>query len=289
MKKLLPLAIFLLAGCYAPLNNSGVSTNKAWLEIPAKKTTFEGNQYDSCYQFQVHFIPAEAEVALEGQKTCIDSCCWRSEQEEITWDFNKDFEKNLRFYGRAEQYTPAKITLKITHSNLLNTTAVHVSPRGAIRPNGNVKLKQKTVENPARLAQIEAQARQLQARHNAWLADQQIGSDQDFHFSQEKTLRQQAQTLVQRTQATAIDNYFYQVNLTYRKKGYIFLVSERIYKAAPLADGSYQVTCYAKVQTGSSANQLTKRTLSCGVWNANLNTETVSPADARARQIKAQS
>ena len=268
MKKLLPLAIFLFAGCYAPLNNSGVSTNKAWLEIPAKKMAFDGKQYDSCYQFRVHFVPAEAQAALLGQKTCIDSCCWRSEQEEVVWDLNKDFEQNLRYYGRAEKYTPDKITLKVTHSNLLNITAVHVSPRGAIRPNGAVKLKHKTVENPARLAQIEAQARRLQAKHNALLADRQ--------------------DLVQHSQATVIDQYFYHVNLNYRKKGYIFLVSERIYKAAPLADGSYRVACYAKAQTGSSAEQLSSRTISCGTWKADLVNNKVSPLDARARQMQAQ-
>ncbi len=288
MKKLLPLAIFLFAGCYAPLNNSGVSTNKAWLEIPAKKMAFDGKQYDSCYQFRVHFVPAEAQAALLGQKTCIDSCCWRSDQEEIVWDLNKDFEQNLHYYGRAEQYTPAQITLKITHSNLLNTTAVHVSPRGAISPNGTVKLKHKTVENPARLAQIEAQARQLQARHNALLADRQIDGNQDFTASQEMSLRKQAQDLVHRSQATVIDQYFYQVNLKYRQKGYIFLVSERIYKAAPLADGFYRVACYAKVQTGPAADQLSPRTISCGIWKADLTNTTVTAMDARARQIKAQ-
>lgn len=285
MKKLLFLAILFLSGCYAPLNNSGVSTNKAWLDIPAKKTNFEGKQYDSCYQFNVHFVPAEAEAALDGQTTCIHSCCWRSDQTEITWDFNKDFEKNLRFYGRAERYSPDKITLQITHSNLLNTTAVHVSPRGAIRANGTVKLKHKTVENPARLAQIESQARQLQARHNAWLQDQQIQEETDADVPSSESL-QRAKNLVQRAQATKIDHYFYQVNQDYRKKGYVFLVSQRIYQAAPLADGTYRVACYAKVQSGSSADQLQNRTLSCGVWKADLAQETVSPLDARARQIK---
>ncbi|MBR3632220.1 MAG: hypothetical protein IKN49_04080 [Elusimicrobiaceae bacterium] len=285
MKKFLFLAILFLSGCYAPLNNSGVSTNKSWLEIPAKKTNFEGKQYDSCYQFKVHFVPAEAEAALDGQKACIHSCCWRSDQSEIVWDFNKDFEKNLRFYGRAERYTPEKITLQITHSNLLNTTAVHVSPRGAISANGTVKLKHKTVENPARLAQIESQARQLQARRNAWLSDQQIEEDTTAEFPSEAAL-QRAKNLVQRAQETKIDRYFYQVNQEYRKKGYIFLVSQRIYQAAPLADGTYRVACYAKVQSGASADQLENRTLSCGVWRADTTQETVSPLDARARQIK---
>ena len=76
MKKLLHLAIILCAaGCYAPLNNSGVSTNKAWLEIPVKKTDFDGKQFDSCYQFKVHFVPADAAAQLDMRQVCIDSCC----------------------------------------------------------------------------------------------------------------------------------------------------------------------------------------------------------------------
>ena len=125
MKKALLLATVLLtAGCYAPLNNSGVTTNKAWLDIAAKKTDFQGKQYDSCYQFRLKFAPQQAATQLDLQDTCISACCWRSDKEEVVLDLNKNFEKNLKLYGRAEKYSPAKITLKVTHSNLLNTSAV---------------------------------------------------------------------------------------------------------------------------------------------------------------------
>ena len=273
-----------LAGCYAPLNNSGISTNKAWLDIPAKKVDFQGKQYDACYQFRLHFVPAEAAAQLDLQDNCIDACCWRSDKEEVVLDLNKNFEQNLQFYGRAEKYTPDKITLKITHSNLLNTSAVHVSPRGAISANGTIHLKVQTVEDPARLAQLESQARQRVNRYEP----QETESEHTRTLqAQEEALRKQrAQDLLQQQEGVRIDRYFYQMNQTYRQKGYIFLISRRLYQAAALPDGSYQVSCHALVQTGTQPEQLRNRSLSCGVWKVNLSEQSVSPTDSVARKIK---
>ena len=286
MKNFILLAICLcLTACYAPLNNSGIATNKSWLEIPAKKTDFDGKQYDACYQFRLQFVPAEASAVLDLRQTCIDACCWRSEKEEIVLDFNKDFDKNLAFYGRAQKFTPDKITLKITHSNLLNISAVHVTPRGAIKANGLVKLKYKTVEDPARLAQIEEQARQEQTHLNALQADLQ---NQQFRQTQAQLRRRRAIELVQQTCATQIDQYFYLIDKDYRNKNYVFFVSQRLYEATPLPNGSYQVTCHAQIRSGADPQQLDNRSLSCGVWKADLSTQTVTAQDSVARKIKAQ-
>ena len=290
MKKILLLAICLsVASCYAPLNNSGFSTNKAWLEIPAKKTNFDGTPYDICYQFNLNLIPASVPAELDLQETCLSKCCWHSEKEEVVLDFNKNFEENLQFYGQAEQYTPAKVTLKVTYSPLLNITAVHVSPRGAVKPDGTLKLKHQTVEDPARLAQLEEQARQdreayiAQAEHAA-----QAAARAAANARRQAEKQQRAIELVQLSEASRIDNYFYLIDKDYRQKGYIFLVSRRLYAATPLPDGSYQVTCHAQVQSGKEATQLQNRSLSCGTWKADLTTEKVMPADSVSRQIKAQ-
>ncbi len=288
MKKALLLATFLtMAGCYTPLNNSGVATNKAWLDIAAKKTDFQGKQYDSCYQFRLKVVPEQAAAQLDLQESCIESCCWRSDKDEVVLDFNKNFEKNLQFYGRAEKYSPAKITLKVTHASWLNTSAVHVTPRGAIKSNGLVKLKAEVVENPARLAQVESQARRLQTQRNAWLADQKIIEDIPADVPDPQAQRR-AQQLVQQKQGTNIDQYFYQMNKTYQQKGYIFLVSQRIYKAGALSDGTYRVACHAQVQSGTQPDQLQNRSVSCGVWTADLSGGTVTPQDSIARKIKMQ-
>ena len=286
MKKLFLLATTLcLAACYAPLNNSGVNTTKAWLDIPAKKTDFEGKQYDSCYQFRLRFVPTDAQEQLDLSDTCIDRCCWRSDKDEVVLDFNKNFERNLKFYGRATKYTPEKIALKVTHSNLVNTSGVKISPRGAISANGTVKLKTKTVENPQRLAQLQKQSRGQQARYNAWRADTQL-PDEDEEAEILSRGQQRAQELVQRRESANIDHYFYELDKKYKQQGYVYIIGERFYTAALLADGTYRVACQAHVQTGASAAALRSRTVSCGVWSADLDRGTVAPQDGTARQIK---
>ena len=287
MKKTLLLAIALCAcGCYAPLNNSGLSTNKAWLEIPAKKTNFDGKTYDICYQFNLRFVPAEASAQLDLQRECVDFCCWLSEREEVVLYFNKNFEENLSFYGRAEKYTPNQVTLRMTYSPLLNTAAVHVTPRGAVNPDGTLKLKHQLTEDPARLAQLEEQSRRAETLRAARLSD----PPEDMGWSKEEQTgaRARAIDLVQRQQSSRIDSYFYLLDKQYRQKGYVFLISRRIYAAAPLPDGNYQVTCHAQVQTGVDAQNLQNRTLSCGTWKANPSAGTVTAQDSVARKIKAQ-
>lgn len=278
-----------LAGCYTPLNNSGVATTKAWLDIPAKKTDFNGKQYDSCYQFRLRFSPQDAAADLDLRASCVDACCWRSDKEEVTLDFNKNFEKNLKYFGRADKYTPGQITLKVGHSSLLNTTSVKVSPRGAVSQNGTVKLKRQTVEDPVRLAQIENEARKLQARRNAWLADREIFEEQTPSApAEDPAAQQRAQELVQRAEGTKIDRYFYELDKTYKKKGYVFLLSRRIYSARAVEENVYRVVCRAKVQSGARADNLKNRDVSCGVWRADLAAQTVAPQDGTARRIKTQ-
>ncbi len=276
-----------LAGCYAPLNNSGVSTTKAWLDIPAKKTDFDGKQFDSCYQFRLNFVPADAAAQLDLQDVCIDKCCWRSEKDEVVLDFNKTYEKNLKFYGRADKYTPGKITLKVSHSNLVNTTSVKVTPHGAISANGTLKLKRQTTEDPVRLAEIEDQSRRLLAMRNARLAEQQW-QEESATTAEDPAAKRRAQNLVQRLEGNRIDRYFYNLDKTYKKKGYIFLLSQRLYSATPTAEHTYRVACRAKAQSGATANSLKNRTISCGVWTADLAAGTVTPSDGTARRIKAQ-
>lgn len=291
MKKafLLATAVWICAGCYTPLNNSGVATTKAWLDIPAKKTDFKGTQFDSCYQFRLHFVPAEAEATLDPRQSCLDACCWRSDKDEVVLDFNKDFEKNLKYYGRADKYTPGKITLKVSHSSLLNTTGVKVSPRGAISPNGTVRLKKQTVEDPVRLAQIEDQSRQMLARRNAWLAERNIAQEEFAAAEGEDPAAQhRAQELVQSKEGARIDRYFYGLDKTYKQKGYVFLISQRLYSARLTGENTYSVSCRAKVQSGADAEHLKNRTVSCGIWKADLAQKKVAPADATARKIKTQ-
>jgi len=299
MKKVIGFAILagVLAGCYTPLNNSGVATTKPWLEIPAKRVDFSGKQYDSCYRFDLRFWPPEAAERLDLQQTCLSACCWRSDKEEVTLDFNKNFEHDLAAYGRARKYNPGQITLKVNHANWLNTTRVTISPRRSITTNGLVKLSYKEYDNPARLAQLEVQARQAAqaAAQQVTTEVQQTQPPAVTKPTKPKTVKPSsgalpalvsvhpAQTLLQRIAGPKIDSYFYQMNKRYHKQGAVFLLSERLLYPQVTDTDTYLVSCLAKARTGLDSAHLQASTFPCGQWLVNINTQTVTPYDSRAK------
>lgn len=294
MKKTLcgAILIFLLGGCYTPINNSGVATTKPWLEVSGKKTGFDGKQYDSCYRFNVRFWPQEAAENIDLKDACISACCWRADKEEITLDFNKNFEADLAIHGRARKYSPAKITFTVSHSNLVNTTKVTVFPKGAVSNNGLVKLSYKEYENPARLAQIATNAQTLANANSVTSALQE--EPQSVKQRAVKTPKKSsvpkaadtAKALVQRQAGAKIDNFFYHMNKTYKQQGAVFLISERILHARAVAEPDvYTVSCQAKARTGIDVQNLRASTFSCGLWTVNVTAGTVEPDDKRARLI----
>lgn len=290
MKKVIYCATFalLVTGCYTPLNNSGVATTKPWLEISGRKNDFEGKQYDSCYRFNVRFWPQEAADTLNLQESCITSCCWRSDKEEVTLDFNKNFEKDLARYGYARKYTPGKITLKVNHANWLNTTRVSVSPKNVISNSGLIKLSYKTYDNPARIAQLEKRAQtptvkstvSTPARTPKTTAKKTVSAT-----TATKNLNSPAKTLVQRVAGTRIDSYFYDMNKRYNKQGAVFLLSERLLYVQPAGENLAIVSCMAKARTGLNAEHLNAATFPCGQWLVDTSSETVTPYDKRAQLI----
>ncbi len=300
MKKPLCGAIlfFLLGGCYTPLNNSGVATTKPWLEVSGKKTGFDGKQYDSCYRFNIRFWPQEAAENIDLQDACISACCWRADKEEITLDFNKNFEADLAIHGRARKYSPEKITFKVTHSNLVNTTKVTTDPKGAVSNNGLVKLTYKEYENPARLAQIAQNARALENSRQTVLnlpaktaaVKKRAGKTASNQAAASQPAAQDyaelAKALVHRHAGAKIDAYFYQMDKTYKKQGAVFLLSDRLLRARAMSQNAeYTVSCQAKARTGIDAQHLRASAFSCGLWNVNINTQTITPADKRAALI----
>jgi len=299
MKKPLCGAILFLlaAGCYTPLNNSGVATTKPWLEVSGKKTDFDGKQYDSCYRFNIRFWPPEAAETLNLRDACISSCCWRGDKDEVTLDFNKNFDADLAIYGRARKYSPAKITFKVSHSNLVNTTKVTVSPHGAVSNGGLVKLTYQEYENPARLAQIEKNTRLLASRPALEPAETVPAAKAPAKKTSSKKSvstksapqtppEEVAKALVHRLAGAKIDTYFYQMDKTYKKQGAVFMLSDRLLRVRQSgAKNRFAVTCQARARTGIDAQNLRASTFSCGTWNVDTERNTVSPSDKRARLI----
>ena len=292
MKKVLSAAIAILitSACYTPLNNSGVATTKPWLEIYGKKTDFNGKQYDSCYQFNVRFWPQEAADTLDLQQACISACCWRSDKEAVTLDFNAHFEQDLATYGRARKYTPGKITFNVNHANWLNTTRVSVSPQRAVRDNGLIKLKYKEYENPVRLAQLNEQARQATQQPPVSPAAATAPTAKKPAVSQGNSspsakTADPAKQLVQQQAGTKIDTYFYHMNKQYTKQSAVFLLSERLLHTQPAGENAAIVSCQAKARTGLDTNRLNASTFSCGQWWVDTQQQQVTPYDKRAKLI----
>lgn len=287
MKKWICYAIILLAGCYTPLNNSGVATTKAWLEVPGKRVDFDGKQYDSCVQFALRFWPPEAADRLDLQKSCITACCWRSEGETIVLDFNKGFEDELYLTGHARKYTPGQIELKVSHSNLVNVTKVSVSPRGAITKDGLVKLSYQEVKDTTRLAQLE------RARQEADLAAEQTARQTQLasvtQRRQETAARQvgkdRAKEILWNQAGAKIDTYFYQMNKLYAREQAVFLLGARQFNTRQQADGTYQIICHAKARTGPDEKNVRALDFPCGIWEVNTTLEMVFPQDNKAREI----
>ncbi len=294
MKKWFCSAIIFLAGCYTPLNNSGVSTTKPWLEVAGKRVDFDGKQYDSCVQFALRFWPPEAKDRLDLQKTCVSACCWRSEGETIVLDFNKGFEDELRLTGRARKYTPGQITLHVSHSNLVNITKVSVTPRGAIKNNGLVKLTYQDVEDPARLAQLAA-ARQAAEQQVARAAAQEAArqaalqaqerAQRSVQTASLPTGKDRAKEILWSQAGEKIDTYFYQMNKLYSRQAAVFLLGKRQLSTRLQPNGTYHLTCHARAHTGADEKHLHALDFPCGTWEVNPTLEMVFPLDAKARDI----
>lgn len=292
MKKVIlgAIAVF-LAGCYTPMNNSGVATTKLWLEIPGKRVDYEGKQYDSCVQFKLRFWPQEAAQRLDLQDACVSACCWRSEQSEIVLDFNKNFKEELAQYGHARKYSPEKITLKVTHSNLVNVTKVSVSPRGAITNSGLVKLNYKEVRDEKRLAQLAQERAAQEARaYQPEVIEPSIegrltAPARAKVAAPTQTGETLAKAMVQQQSGAKIDAYFYQMNKTYRQQDAIFILSTRLLVPQLQPDGTYLVTCHAKARTGIDEKHLNTSDFPCGVWLVDIQAARVFPYDKKARQI----
>ena len=284
MKKLYACAtcLLFLSACYTPLNNSGVATTQKWLEIAATRTDFDGKQYDSCYRFDIRFWPQEAAQALDLQESCISACCWRNEKPSVTLDFNKNFKQNLARYGKAYYYEPGQITLSVTHSRLVNTTRVAIAPRGSISHNGLVKLKYKLVEDPARQAQLKEQEEQAAAER---AARARLKAEQAAQNARQAAQARRAQKLLIQQVGAAIDGYLYRVNKTYKQKGWIFLISDRLFTPVQTGADQWKITCHTRVQKGKTAFQLTKATFTCGTWAVNTATDTIKPLNKKARLI----
>ncbi len=296
MKKRICVAIVLSVcgfnGCYTPLNNSGVATTKKWLEVSAKKTDFDGKQYDSCYQFKLRFWPPQAAERIDLEDACISACCWRSDKETVVLNFNEN--PATREAARGEdfyEYTPDKITLTVRYVPLLNTTRVKVSPAGAVTSDGLVKLSYRVAKNSARTVAEDVFSLDKQAQAVQTKADQAVAQAVTSQTVLPSAPALEAHNLnaaarfVRRIVGPKIDAHFYRMNKTYVKQGTVFVLGERTFRAEPDGGNLYTVSCTASVRTGADATHLHEMNFPCGQWRTDVSAQSVFPLDKLAETI----
>lgn len=96
---------------------------------------------------------------------------------------------------------------------------------------------------------------------------------------------QTAQSLLEYQAGTKIDTYFYYMNRWYREQDAVFILNKRTYQTRLQKDGTYLLTCSAKVQTGMDATHVHPLTFPCGVWKVDVGLQIVLPHDKKAEDI----
>jgi len=292
---LLVLCVLAAAGCNTnPLTyDSAYASNKNWLEVVTDRKDWEGTQTDSCYKFNFKFLPPDAAARVTGNLSCISQCCWRSSVPEAVLDFNAGFKQDLAKNGVARLYTPGKIRIKIKYSGVLGLITASVTPGGAIRRDGTIKLKYKEVTDDAVLTRLNAQqtARQETASAQAYIAaqleQQQKARDaaevQRLTFEADKN---RSADYVKRIYGQSIDNYLYTLDLQQRQKGYVLINADKDWKVVPF-NNNFLVGCTSRSKLGKTQNAMKDYPIDCGVWLVDLNNSSVTPYNTLAQQIAA--
>ena len=287
------LCVLTAAGCGNPLTyDSAYASNKNWLEVVSDKKDWQGSQTDSCYQFHFKFLPEDAAArVVNNNANCINRCCWRSSAPEVILDFNAGFKQDLAENGTARLFTPGQIKIKIKYSSILGLISAGVTPSGAIRRDGTVKLKYKDVTDGAVLARLAARKAERDQAAAAQTAAAQTQEQAQAARDAAQTRRlmfqadkNQSIDLVKRKYGRKIDDYLYGLDLARRKKGYVLINADKDWQAAP-QNGSFAVTCVSKSKLGKTKNTLKDYPIDCGQWLVNLDTASVQPYNARAEKI----
>ncbi|MDR0292232.1 MAG: hypothetical protein LBI01_05690 [Elusimicrobium sp.] len=293
-KSFLAICVLFAAGCSNPLTyDSAYASNKNWLEVVTDKKDWEGNQTDSYYKFHFKFLPPDAAARVNNNFNCINQCCWRSGTPEVILDFNAGFKQDLEENGTAKFYTPGKIKIKIKYSSVLGLITASVTPAGAIKRDGTIKLKYKEEVNPAVTARLAAMRA---AKQDAADAQANIAAQRELQLkaqadAETKRLTYEADKnrsvdYIKRIYGRAIDEYLYNLDLAQRKKGYVLLNAEKEWKVIPLGN-NFLVNCTSKSKLGKTQNTLKDYPIDCGAWLVDLNNASVKPYDALAAQIAA--
>ena len=148
--------LFILTFCLALCACAGTrtldgETTKNWVKIVSSKTDNSGNIKDVCFIFDLSFDPGTAYDRVQDQpNSCLDQCCWYSENKTVDLYFNNGFIKDLEEKGTSRRYYPDHVTITMNYASFVNRLSARASS-DVISRDGIVKLDFEDLDNPAEI------------------------------------------------------------------------------------------------------------------------------------------
>ena len=152
MRKFLVLIFCLLFTACAGNRTLDGETNKNWIKIVSSKVDRSGNAQDVCFLLDLSFEPGTVYDRIKNNpNTCLDQCCWYSENKTVEYYFNDGFIKELEETGVSRRYYPDHISIKMTYAPFLNRLSAKATSAEGISSDGVVTLDYDDITKTERL------------------------------------------------------------------------------------------------------------------------------------------
>jgi hypothetical protein len=308
----------LFCGCVGMATTDGDST-KEWIKVESSKTDLNGSVKDVCYRLDLKFSPAFAAYVFDTDLACITKCCWYNERKTVDIDLNAGFAGRMEETGRAVKYNPEKLTVHLTYSSFLNTIHGRMKPKGVLKSGGLVQLEASELKDPehyltvgyegfkakeynpeegasnkaaylfaAQDPQASAKAAAAKAAEEAAVAEVNPQSEREREDLLQKRLsyeRGEAVKLLKRFYNKEIDAYILSVDKAEKKKGNVLLTNDRSWAAVKIGSPVYRIACNVKGRLGKTKQSMKPYPLPCGVYEVDLDEQTVAARDSLGRSI----
>ncbi len=117
-------------------------TNRNWIKIVSSRMDRSGNVEDVCYLLDLSFYPGTVYERLKNNpSTCLEECCWYSENKKVEFYFNDGFIRELEETGSSRRYYPDHMSIKMVYSPFINRLSAKASSNEGITKNGIVMLE----------------------------------------------------------------------------------------------------------------------------------------------------
>ena len=149
MRKFLLLTFCLLSTACAGHRTLDGETTKNWVKIVSSRLDKSGNVQDVCFIFDLSFYPGTVYERLKNNpNTCLEECCWYSENKSVDFYFNDGFTKDLEEQGVSRRYYPDNIRINLNYSPFLNRLSARATSSEGISKDGVVTLEYEDVYKP---------------------------------------------------------------------------------------------------------------------------------------------